>query len=268
MEVEVKHLQSQTTGLVDFSILRDKAKENIKERWEKWGIWNENWFDVPGSRWEHEELLETCHEIDTTEAASRPYYQFCFQLEYERQKMLRSGWDVASPNINTMAAKKVRCSWEARRIWNQEWQGIPGLTWKHESYLNVWTENTRREGFKPPWKDTTQAMPPKRTQLGKDINSGEGVTQHKPEIHSTGPNRVLSSLTPLPLRPHEPRSAGLLPELNFKTPTPLSTRSAVATQIPQGPPLQSAKTPTGFPKRRGKLGHLWKKLRGRMGGIS
>jgi hypothetical protein len=263
MEAEIDHLQrlpSQTKESVGCSDLHAAAKKSIKERWKNWGIWNDNWIDVPGPRWKHEEPLETCHEKDPAEVPSRPYSQFLFQLEYERQVMLRGGLDIATPDINTIAAEKVRRSWHNQRIWNHEWKEIPGLMWKHEKYPHVWTKNTRRESPKPPCKATTQAMPTKRAQ-----SRGGSTNQHRPELHATGPDIVPSqSSTPLSLRLQELGSAGLLPEPDFNTQATLSTKPAVDTQIQQRPPVQSTRTPTTVPKQRGKLCLLWEKFTGSM----
>jgi hypothetical protein len=174
--------------------------------------------------------------------------------------MLRGGLDIATPDINTIAAEKVRRSWHNQRIWNHEWKEIPGLMWKHEKYPHVWTKNTRRESPKPPCKATTQAMPTKRAQ-----SRGGSTNQHRPELHATGPDIVPSqSSTPLSLRLQELGSAGLLPEPDFNTQATLSTKPAVDTQIQQRPPVQSTRTPTTVPKQRGKLCLLWEKFTGSM----
>lgn len=67
--------------------------------------------------------------------ASRPFYQFIYQISKEREwiqdepTMMRG---VDSADINTRAYEKVKNTWNRRGIWNRKWSIMPGMSWKHE----------------------------------------------------------------------------------------------------------------------------------------
>jgi hypothetical protein len=98
---------------------------------------------------ERRERREQVQLIPQAEEASRPYHQFMQQLRQERQRMLdaNSGWNLASPGINTEAAARVKESWKQHGIWNDRWGTFPGMTWKHETTQTMQDNMTRRRGL-------------------------------------------------------------------------------------------------------------------------
>ncbi|KJZ72677.1 hypothetical protein HIM_07869 [Hirsutella minnesotensis 3608] len=73
--------------------------------------------------------------------ASRPFYQFIYQVSKERERMQdesRSEGPVAadSVDINTKAYENVKNIWIKRQIWNRKWGILPGMCWKHEQPLD------------------------------------------------------------------------------------------------------------------------------------
>ncbi|KAH8591896.1 hypothetical protein B0O99DRAFT_597735 [Bisporella sp. PMI_857] len=130
-EILIAYLSSQNRASLDRGTLASEAGKIIKARWEKRGIWSNHWEDRPGWQWKHEDLPESCSEKDKLEVPSRPYHQFNQQLEQERLRMINTGgkWDMASPDINTMAADAVKNSWIHQKIWNDQWGTHPGMKW-------------------------------------------------------------------------------------------------------------------------------------------
>ena len=151
----------------------EQARETVKRRWVKQGIWNNNWTEFAYGNWKHEEpLFSESESTDNSESrtstalfsfpkqpktddnkrwnadrqvaqerereASRPFHQFVFQLSEERESIteLRDGKNVAhSADINTKAYENVKRTWIRRKIWNQRWGIMPGMCWKHEERL-------------------------------------------------------------------------------------------------------------------------------------
>ncbi|KAJ9316149.1 hypothetical protein DTO271D3_3725 [Paecilomyces variotii] len=73
--------------------------------------------------------------------ASRPFYQFVYQVSKERERMQdKSGskGPVASysADINTKAYENVKNTWIRRGIWSRKWGILPGMSWKHEQPLD------------------------------------------------------------------------------------------------------------------------------------
>ena len=74
--------------------------------------------------------------------ASRPFYQFVFQLSLERERIQEETGKGTVPlpaaapaNINTTAYERVRNAWVKHKIWNSNWGTLPGMSWKHEDPL-------------------------------------------------------------------------------------------------------------------------------------
>ncbi len=72
--------------------------------------------------------------------ASRPVYQFFYQVSKERERIQdESGVEEATvpapADINTRAYENVKRTWIKRGIWNRKWGILPGMTWKHEEPL-------------------------------------------------------------------------------------------------------------------------------------
>ncbi|KAL8935304.1 MAG: hypothetical protein Q9211_004768 [Gyalolechia sp. 1 TL-2023] len=75
----------------------------------------------------------TAAESDTS--ASRPYYQFLFQISKEREFItdeLQNPRIAAPVDIEAEAYKRVRDSWMEDKIWNPKWGEFPGMMWMHE----------------------------------------------------------------------------------------------------------------------------------------
>lgn len=67
--------------------------------------------------------------------ASRPYYQFIYQISKERegtQDESANGEGADAADINTRAYENVKNTWTKRGIWNGGWGILPGMSWKHE----------------------------------------------------------------------------------------------------------------------------------------
>ncbi|PGH03966.1 hypothetical protein GX51_03803 [Blastomyces parvus] len=143
------------------------ALNNVINRWKEQGIYSPRWKAQPFGprRWEHEESpepdLEPEHEAgiqsplhpgptlgppkprwknvsaeciaahERKTRASRPYYQFLFQLSKERE-WLEDELDIEPSEIDTKAYNYVKNHWLAQKIWNPKWGHMPGLTWIHE----------------------------------------------------------------------------------------------------------------------------------------
>jgi hypothetical protein len=154
----------------------EMALENVKNRWKEQGIWKDEWEYgcLPDGLWKHQEPLELEAESETdSEAevvrplfdyspkrrrpkndeekqkiaerrvirerereASRPYYQFCYQVSKERERIevgpesAQRTWTV---DINTLKAyENVKNTWVKRGIWDQRWGTLPGMSWMHE----------------------------------------------------------------------------------------------------------------------------------------
>lgn len=79
--------------------------------------------------------------------ASRPFYQFIYQVSRERDRIqhlsrLREPITPASADINTNAYQNVKNTWMKRGIWNQNWGVLPGMSWKHEKPLQELEEES------------------------------------------------------------------------------------------------------------------------------
>lgn len=164
-------------GGTDFETL---AHENVKKRWVEQGIWNNKWNSMANGSWKHEEPLELEWESSDAEPpfpvfsfsqtkaeakprqpksdeeerriaerqatqerereASRPFYQFVYQVSKERERMqdesgVGDATVPASADINTRAYENVKNKWIKRGIWHKEWGILPGMSWKHEEPL-------------------------------------------------------------------------------------------------------------------------------------
>jgi hypothetical protein len=70
--------------------------------------------------------------------ASRPYYQFVYQISKECERIQEesvNGEGTITADINTRAYENVKNTWTKRGIWNGRWGILPGMSWKHEEPL-------------------------------------------------------------------------------------------------------------------------------------
>lgn len=67
--------------------------------------------------------------------ASRPYYQFAYQISKQRERIQKESADgegADNADINTRAYENVKNTWTKQGIWNGRWGILPGMLWKHE----------------------------------------------------------------------------------------------------------------------------------------
>lgn len=155
-----------------------RVYDGVKDRWKEQGIWREKWEDEFMTEWAHEDPPDAGsgvvagaggpqqnpgHEftLHPGRDASRPFYQFLYQLFVERGRIRAeldrhrqvSNWHSAmvDPNdpesfkkstiptpldVNTNAYERVKRRWEDRGIWYKKWgEHMPGMQWKHEFEL-------------------------------------------------------------------------------------------------------------------------------------
>ncbi|KAI1762301.1 hypothetical protein GGR53DRAFT_468495 [Hypoxylon sp. FL1150] len=144
--------------------LYDEARREVQAQWMEQGIWDYSWaFNGLGplytDAWKHEEPLPVKSTVTTrtrtTEArtrshwlaevrrqrdASRPVHMFQYQVANECERLTHAakaadpdGYLAAIPaDINTQAYERVRQRWENRKIWDEDWRVLPGMTWRHE----------------------------------------------------------------------------------------------------------------------------------------
>jgi hypothetical protein len=168
---EMAQLSRTKDGLAERGSLEFKARKAIQRCWEDQGMWKTDWTDGPVGPWKHEEPLERYlgwerdQDSDSflqptssgsrgrrkianqrrryaeqrairerEREASRPIYQFLYQLKEERERIIKSkaAGNITSPDINTEASENVTKVWVRRGIWNINWRLLPGMTWMHE----------------------------------------------------------------------------------------------------------------------------------------
>lgn len=132
---------------VDYEI---NAKNNVRNRWIEQGIWRSEWGEnlpLAWSGWKHEispfnflnaprpitDEQRAAHERET--AASRPFYQFLYQLSRETEWIrdeLYFNRSSESVDLGTKAYESVKNAWIQDKIWNPKWGCLPGMTWMHE----------------------------------------------------------------------------------------------------------------------------------------
>ena len=186
----------------------DCAQENVRSRWIEQGIWKDEWtLETVGGRWKHEEppappyhfspepsppitdtlgrliskkqerrTLSTvpteeqsaAHERET--ASSRPYHQFLYQVLQERE-WLEDELYSGIIDFDLEAYKNVKKDWIYQKIWNPEWDGLPGDKWMHEGpyeELELSSGDTTPEGqvrLPPVHFNDISANPPVRRNI-------------------------------------------------------------------------------------------------------
>ena len=153
----------------------EAAEANVKYKWMRQGIWDDQWDNQPSKIWKHElqyfqppagplksatdtegrhlrtrkkrehSDLEDEYQ-DTVQSAvdfqswqsSRPCYQFVHQFCKERQ-WIKLGFSKHDQdqhaNLDTRAYKDLKSHWIRDGIWDDNWTLIPGVSWKHERPL-------------------------------------------------------------------------------------------------------------------------------------
>lgn len=110
--------------------------------------------EAKGKQAETRETKEREHQ------ASRPFYQFNYQLSRERDRLLHGpsehgigNPDITAPDLNTRAYNNVKNDWIEWKIWDRLWGIIPGMSWKHEKSV---MKHLRDEGFAVEEEDILQ----------------------------------------------------------------------------------------------------------------
>ncbi|KAF2179938.1 hypothetical protein K469DRAFT_460860, partial [Zopfia rhizophila CBS 207.26] len=87
-------------------------------------------------------IAERRATLEREREASRPFYQFIYQVSKERERIQDESGSgkaitttTASADINTRAYENVNNTWIKRGIWNRNWGILPGMSWKHEEPL-------------------------------------------------------------------------------------------------------------------------------------
>ncbi|KAH0832574.1 hypothetical protein FOPE_01167 [Fonsecaea pedrosoi] len=277
----------------------------VKKRWVEQGIWSDKWTSTALGRWKHEEPLEIESDWETDpevpphflsprpksrrlksddarrriaerravlereREASRPYYQFIYQISKERERMHQkatSGDDDFPEDINTRAYEVVKNTWHRRKIWNEAWGVMPGMSWKHEK---PWDQAIAEFGLElTPPREVSNPAPVTRTldqpgTNGLALNiggsfpfqgNGDGSTQQESYGH-TEPSGSTPSSTSNPSKSHKPRPR------TKRNPAPRSDRNTSDRKddkprsLPGGPldPMHSSRISKSAVKRNAPL---------------
>ncbi|KAK8076637.1 hypothetical protein PG994_003909 [Apiospora phragmitis] len=171
--------------------LRTQAALAVKKDWVQQGLWQPSFEGLVRQRyfavgvWKHQEPLalvdddgvdlerypNTYARLRRHRDASRPCYQFRWQVDKVRDRLLDQWWHsvvvadeekkkekekekekkerahatttttttakvmMPSAKVDSEAYWEVRQAWEKRRIWDNEWEVLPGQHWRHERPL-------------------------------------------------------------------------------------------------------------------------------------
>ena len=105
----------------------------------------------PKSAEELQQIAERRAAREREREASRPFYQFIYQVSNERKRIQdemnppdapvqnessTQGATIPTPlDINTTAYERMKNTWMERGIWNRKWGVLRGMSWKHEQPL-------------------------------------------------------------------------------------------------------------------------------------
>ena len=148
--------------------IRKLAQAHVKSCWVKQGIWRKEWdtkqgYPRPKKKWAHEDPLErgadakSAVHLDPKQRetelrdnlkkvivrkrrrdASRPFYQFIYQVSEECEWMgEKENTGEFNFDMSTMAYEKVKSRWAQRGIWDRRWGALPGMQWKHEEPAEI-----------------------------------------------------------------------------------------------------------------------------------
>lgn len=90
---------------------------------------------LPKSDDEKRQIAERRVVRERENEASRPYYQFVYQISKERESIQEESANREGANaadINTRAYENVKNTWTQQAIWDTKWSILPGMSWKHE----------------------------------------------------------------------------------------------------------------------------------------
>ena len=200
---------------------RTIASRTVKQRWVEQGIWSDKWNESARGRWKHEEPPELesvsgangkVRQIlaEQDREASRPYYQFFYQISKERERIQNDLVNEKGANpspfeashletarINTSAYEVVKETWAKRGIWTERWGILPGMSWKHE-----WSD---KEIFDTPASGPTSPIVngshdvgpviPSQAEIISDIGSNNRQSPRTADRFLRGPS---SNVDPIP----------------------------------------------------------------------
>lgn len=147
-------------------VFHKEASNVVKKQWIEQGIWKESFENMAAGyymgigKWKHEEPLDNDGSEVKNREASRPFYQFIYQISRERSRIehemsrdesppllgkgkgkgkgiapVSDSEEVTGSNnadINTRAYQIIKSTWVKHMIWNEDWGILPGMQWKHE----------------------------------------------------------------------------------------------------------------------------------------
>ncbi|KAH6974908.1 hypothetical protein EDB80DRAFT_784081 [Ilyonectria destructans] len=132
--------------------------------------------------------------------ASRPYYQFFYQVLKARKRNQDESRVEGVPtedsaDINTKAYENVKNTWIKRGIWNRKWGVLPGMSWKHEHPL-----------------EDLMADDPVFAQTNGLEDCGHVAREAPPSAPPSAPPRGLFG-SPSPIQSSHSQASGVQPEL-------------------------------------------------------
>ncbi|KAG5790577.1 hypothetical protein H9Q69_010361 [Fusarium xylarioides] len=193
--------------------------------------------------------------------ASRPYYQFFYQVLKTRERIQDESRVEGVPtedsvDINTKAYENVKNTWIKRGIWNRKWGVLPGMSWKHEHPL-----------------EELIADDPVFAQTNGLEDHGRVAREAPPSAPPSPPPRWLFG-SPRPIESSHSQASGAQPELpvaidpaglqngngNHSSPAPRSRRRLIQSRQESSAaaqrPLRGARETSrgGRPEARASLG--------------
>lgn len=144
-------------------------KVSVEAEWKKQGIWDDDWPHGEMRLWTHEQpldhdtdseredlfglpprprpksatkllqnanaRLERRREKDRCREASRPFHQFKYQVDKEREYIrvrIAGRKHSAVSDLDELVYHTVRNRWIDGDLWFTEWDPLPGMQWMHE----------------------------------------------------------------------------------------------------------------------------------------
>ncbi|EXJ96342.1 hypothetical protein A1O1_01468 [Capronia coronata CBS 617.96] len=191
--------------------------------------------------------------------ASRPFFQFIYQVSQERDRIHRG--DASNPmpvDINTTAYQNVRDIWVKRHIWDKRWGIMPGMTWKHE---HPWEELLEEDtGRSPAEMYTFVTQSPEATPPRQVLNTPPSVGPDQPQpqvfnLMDTSLDQQAANIEDAASQPIPSVSLGPVHSSKVSKPTAKKRsglrRPKVMTEASLGnpPPVSASNTPA-TPQRR------------------
>ncbi|PGH29544.1 hypothetical protein GX50_07714 [[Emmonsia] crescens] len=153
-------------------------------------------------------IAERQATLEREREASRPFYQFIYQVSRERDQIQRATDRAAvtptstlPADINTKAYENAMRTWIRRKIWNRKWGILPGMTWKHEEPLELLTADLPPAQVNPPQpvNDGHDAGESPRPRIFSPVPPGKTDDRQTPGVASPPPRRGQSPLNSVDL---------------------------------------------------------------------